>query len=201
MMGLSRVEWVVDDSCGQEDPLRNGASGSLSLKQQEESEWQKQTLKQYDVLNHVLYRYLRGLGLSIDAAEDVVQESFLRLAQHLREGGNTTNVRSWIFQVAHNLSMDIHRAARRDRSDSDIERLADKELIDPKGNPEWVYLQNEKEKYLTAAMLRLTTQQRSSVLLRSEGLRYREIASVLGVSEQRAIHLVKRALVRLAGEL
>jgi len=201
VIGLSGIEWGIGDGCGQESPSRNGASGSLSLRNQRESEWQRRTLELYDALNHVLYRYLRSLGLSVDAAEDVVQETFFRLAKHLREGGDATKVRSWLFQVAHNLSMDIHRASRHDHSDSGLEHQAGKEPIDPEGNPECVYLQKEKTKILRAAMSRLTSQQHSSILLRAEGLRYREIASVLGVSEQRAIHLVKRALVRLAGEL
>jgi DNA-directed RNA polymerase specialized sigma24 family protein len=50
-------------------------------------------------------------------------------------------------------------------------------------------------------MSRLTQLQRYAVLLRAEGLRYREISEVLGVSTQRVIELVQRALARLSGDL
>jgi RNA polymerase sigma-70 factor (ECF subfamily) len=161
------------------------------------SDWQSITLKMYGALSLALCRYLRGLGLTVDAAEDVAQETFLRLARCLRDGGKIGNIQAWIFQVAHNLSMDIHRAHRRSRIDFATEGEPEQEPADPNANPEWAYLQKERTRHLRLAMTRLTPRQFRSVLLRVEGLRYREIALVLGVSEQRAIHLVKRAVVRL----
>jgi DNA-directed RNA polymerase specialized sigma24 family protein len=50
------------------------------------------------------------------------------------------------------------------------------------------------------AIARLTPQQRYAVLLRSEGLRYREIGEVLGMGTKRVAELIQRALVRLAGD-
>jgi RNA polymerase sigma factor (sigma-70 family) len=161
------------------------------------SDWQSITLRAYEELNVALCRYLLALGLTVDAAEDVAQETFLRLARCLRAGSKIDNKQAWIFQVAHNLSMDIHRAHRRSRVEFAMEGEPQQERADPNANPEWVYLQKEKASQLRVAMGRLTPRQFRSVLLRGEGLRYREIALVLGVSEQRAIHLVKRALVRL----
>jgi DNA-directed RNA polymerase specialized sigma24 family protein len=54
---------------------------------------------------------------------------------------------------------------------------------------------------LKAALCQLTSQQYNSILLRAQGLHYREIGEVLGVSEQRALYLVKRASQRLVGGL
>lgn len=165
-------------------------------------DWHLRTLELHGSLNHPLYRYLRSLGLSADEADDALQEAFLRLAGHLKGGGDDENLRSWLFQVAHNLSMDIHRASRRNRQDDqDSYRGSYEEPVDPKANPERVYIRKEQAKRLMAAMSQLTLRQRSSILLRANGLRYREIAVVLGVSEQRAIHLVKRGLLRLTGGL
>lgn len=178
-----------------------GASGSLSSTGHEEHGWQRQTVEFYDALNQVLYRYLRGLGLGAETTEDVTQETFLRVAAHLRDGGNAENLRAWIFQVAYNLSMDVYRVSRRDHGETDQTQPHNAEQVDPAANPERAYLENERLYRLKHAMNQLTQRQRSSILLRAEGLRYREIASVLGVSEQRAIHLVKRGLARLSEEL
>jgi len=161
------------------------------------SDWRLTTLKLYDAFSVALCPYLLGLGLTVDAAEDVAQETFLRLARCLRDGAKIGNMQAWIFQVAHNLSMDVHRAHRRSRIEFAMEGEAQHEPADPSANPEWAYLQKERAKQLRVAMARLTPRQFRSVLLRVEGRRYREIALDLGVSEQRAIHLVKRALVRL----
>ena len=56
----------------------------------------------YGELRKPLLRYLVSLGLSIDEAQDVVQEAFLSLHQHLTAGGSKENIRSWLFRVAHN---------------------------------------------------------------------------------------------------
>jgi RNA polymerase sigma-70 factor (ECF subfamily) len=155
----------------------------------------------YDALSPSLLSYLHNLRISVDEAEDVVQEVFLRLANHLRKGGEESNLRSWTYQVAHNLAMDIHRTARRNRSNSEVGDEVENELVDPTSDPEQAYLNKEEIKRVQDAMEQLTKQQRNSVLLRAQGLRYAEIASVLRVSEQRALVLVKRALLRLAGGL
>jgi RNA polymerase sigma-70 factor (ECF subfamily) len=196
-MGIGSIDWPAMGSYVSETATPNPLLAPGREDAFEGSEWQSLTLKMYDALHAALCRYLRGLGLTIDAAEDVVQETFLRLARCLRDGGKINNMQAWIFQVAHNLSMDIHRAHQRSHVEFAAESEPEQELADPNTNPEWVYLQKEKFRQLRLAMTRLTPRQFRSVLLRAEGLRYREIALILGVSEQRAIHLVKRALVRL----
>jgi RNA polymerase sigma-70 factor, ECF subfamily len=192
----SGVEWAANDNCGQRKPVSIRASGLLPLTESENSVSQQQILELYEQFNPSLYRYLLSLGVSSDEAEDLIQEIFLRLACHLMGEGNNSNLRSWLFQVAHNLSMDIHRERRKGQLISELDD--DVEIADPKGNPESRYLKLEQFRRLNQAMAELTPQQRNSILLRAEGLRYWEIASVLGVSEQRAVNLVKRGLLRLA---
>src|ERR1700730_10055556 len=53
-------------------------------------------------LRKPLLRYLVCLGLSADDAQDVVQDAFLSLHQHLESGGGEENIRRWLFRVAHN---------------------------------------------------------------------------------------------------
>jgi len=201
VIGFGKVDWVADDNRGLVDAACNGASRLFSEDEPQNAKRQNDVLELYDDVNLSLYRYLRGLGLSEDEAEDVIQEAFLRLVGHLNGNGGVGNLRSWLFQVAHNCSMDIHRANRRNHIAADPASEMTDEPVDPKANPEWVYLQKEQMKHVMTAISKLTPGQRNSILLRAEGLRYFEIASVLGVSEQRAIYLVKRGLMRLAGGL
>ena len=48
-------------------------------------------------LRDPLCRYLLALGLARTEAEEVVQETFLRLCQHLAGSGPQANLRGWVF--------------------------------------------------------------------------------------------------------
>lgn len=84
----------------------------------------------YD-LRPSLHAYLCALGVSSDQVEDIVQEVFLRLVRSGFERSTHENLRAWLFRVAHNLSMDVHRFHRRwshnnnEQSDSVIRHRAD----------------------------------------------------------------------------
>ncbi len=145
----------------------------------------------YDSLRPSLFAYLSCLGLTSEEAEDLVQESFLRLVRHLL---------GWLFRVAHNLCMDTFRASRK-YLDTGSEEEGPVESVDPALNPEEIAIKQEALVRLRTAMTRLTPQQRYAVFMRAEGLRYREIAAVLNISTQRVAELVQRALTRLAGDL
>ncbi len=148
-----------------------------------------------------LYSYLVARGMGPDDAEDAIQESFVRLVEHLQKGLQETNLRAWLFRVAHNISMDVHRYSGRFVAESgDPELQPVFEVFDSASNPEQAYLRLEEFACLQARMSQLTLQQRNSVLLRAEGMRYREIATKLQVSLQRAADLVQKGLERLAVE-
>ena len=54
-------------------------------------------------LRKPLLRYLVGLGLTSDEAQDVVQDAFLNLHRSLESGVAHENARAWLFSVAHTL--------------------------------------------------------------------------------------------------
>ena len=142
------------------------------------------------------------MGLSVEEAEDVIQESFLRLLRHLANKRDAENLRGWLFRVAHNLTMDLFRAGKRYLSESmDDESSPVLGIADTSLGPEELAIKGDELRRIWAAMERLTQPQRQAVLLRAEGLRYREISDVLGISTQRVGELVQRALARLAGDL
>lgn len=167
-------------------------------------EWdqRKKVIDLYDTLRPSLHAYLACLGLTSEESEDITQECFLRLLRHLLEERPESNLRAWIFRVAYNLSMDIHRLGQRLQvgSAEDIGFSAVRP-VDTALTPEQQVMNKERLQHLEKAISLLTSQQRHCVLLRAEGLRYREIASVLGVSTPRVAELLQRALLRLAAQL
>ena len=176
--------------------------------QQHQQDRQQQIVALYQALRSSLYAYLSTLGLTADEAEDVIQESFLRLMP-LRTGELRTgemreeNLRGWLFRVAHNIAMDVHRSSWRGMQEMDESegRSVSDLIVDPAPNPEQAYLHKEYRQRVYATLGELTEQQRNCILFRAEGLRYREIGSALDISFQRAAELVRLGLMRMTGEL
>jgi RNA polymerase sigma-70 factor, ECF subfamily len=155
----------------------------------------------YDEVRPSLFGYLICLGLSPQEADDVIQDAFLRLVRFLQDGGKLTTPRSWIFRVARNLAFNLQKRERRLVSideDATSERwTASREAP----SAEDLYLQKEQFRVLDAAMSQLTKRQRECLHLRAEGLRYHEIAEVLGTTISGVADALKRAILRLMSEL
>ncbi|PYU26162.1 MAG: hypothetical protein DMG32_10350 [Acidobacteria bacterium] len=149
----------------------------------------------YRELRKPLLRYLICLGLSADEAQDVFQDAFLSLQRHLTSGGSQKNIRSWLFRVAHNAAR--NRQNRYDRRfAAPLEEGLDSALDE--ATPEQVVLQKEKFRRLRKAIRLLTETERECLLLRSRGLRYREIAEVLDLPTSTVGDTVDRAIRKLA---
>ncbi|HVT92232.1 MAG TPA: sigma-70 family RNA polymerase sigma factor [Bryobacteraceae bacterium] len=153
----------------------------------------------FDEFRGRLLGYLLSMGLSAQDGEDVVQETFLALFQHLREGKSRKNLRGWVFRVAHNLGLRARTRAGR-------VAIADPELMaaraDTQPNPEEQAASGQRQQRLLAVLHALPEQERHCISLRAEGLRYREIAGILGMSLGAVSNSLGRSLARLsrAGE-
>lgn len=149
----------------------------------------------YRELREPLLRYLVCLGLSSDEAQDVVQDAFLSLHQHLASGGSQENIRGWVFRVAHNQARNRQGSYHR-RFGKPLDLETDARLDET--TPERVVLQEERFRRLEEAIGLLSASERECLLLRAGGLRYREIAEVLGISTSTAGDTVERAIRKLA---
>ncbi len=152
----------------------------------------------FDELRVPVYRYLVCGGLGSADAEEIVQETFLRLYRHLGRRGSRTNLRGWIFEVARNAARDRRKSARWQRTVA-LDPAAG--IADPGAGPEDLAIVEESERPLQAAIGRLSGQQRECILLRISGLRYREIAEVLGINVASVGELVARATARLSEDV
>src|SRR5271169_4615620 len=130
----------------------------------------------YRELRQPLLRYLAGLGLTRDEAQDVVQEAFLSLHKHLTGGGSQENVRGWLFRVAHNRARNYQQSYAQ-RMGEPIDPYFD--TLSHETTPEQAVLEKEKFLQMEAAVRSLAPQERECLMLRAEGLRYREIGEVL----------------------
>ncbi len=162
----------------------------------------EQTLRSFDELYEPLQRYLMCLGANPSEADDAAQETFLRLYRQLKKSERPANLCGWVFQVARNYLRDERRSSRRHRTVSLDDRIDHGgSPPDPVRNPEQQVLDEERSRRLRAAIENLPAQQRECMLLRWSGLRYREIAEVLGINPSSVGTLVHRAVARLVEEL
>lgn len=151
----------------------------------------------FDELGDRIFRYLLYLGVSPHDGEEIVQESFLLLFQHLRRGKSRENLRGWVFKVARNL------AFKQLRRNCDQQRLLIP-LDDPAAaragsdaDPEQQARSRRRQANLWAVVKALPKRDQACLFLRAEGLRYREIADIVGVS----LGSVAASLARSLGKL
>lgn len=152
----------------------------------------------YEAERLTVYRYLASLGLEPEAAQDLTQEVFLKLYVALRQGEDVRVLRAWLFSVASNLFLNVRRSEAtypRVRGE-EAARVLDS-IPDPRQSTDEALIRRQRLLAVAHAMDALSAQQRVCLRLRAEGLRYREIADVLGVSVGTVSEFIRRALARL----
>jgi RNA polymerase sigma-70 factor, ECF subfamily len=152
----------------------------------------------FDELRPPVYRYLVQTGLRTEEAEDIAQEVFLRLFEHLLEKGREENLQGWVFRVAHNVAIDQRRGQNRLMAKSlEAEAGLSDLLIDPAQNPEQLLLRKERAARIDRAISSLPCRQWQCLFLRMRGLGYRQIGEILGVSVSMVAQSLHRAVEKL----
>ena len=135
-------------------------------------------------------------------AEDLFQETFIKVIQSLRRGKYRDNGRflSWVIRIAHNLIIDHFRKEKQlnaiSNDDSDFDLLNSKKLSDD--NVEQLMISEQIRLDLRKLINELPDDQREVVLLRHfGGLSFKEIADHTGVSINTALGRMRYALINL----
>lgn len=156
-----------------------------------------EVLSLFDAFRDPLLRYVCGFGISVGDGEDVIQEVFLALFQHLRKNGSRSNLQGWLFRVAHNLALKRRAQQRREHryvhADDDVAR----HRPDPGDDPEEQLADRDRRRRASAVFNALPERDRHCVQLRGHGLGYREIAQVVGISLGSVAKSLTRAVARL----
>lgn len=144
----------------------------------------------YDRNQPSLWRYVHRLLGDADAADDVVQETFVRLLSRPDLDGEPA--RLWLFTVATNLVRD------RGRMSSRRARLLSAAAIEPEpiATPDRDLERAEKVRAVRRALEQIPERDRKLLMMREEGFRYHEIAQVVGVAPGSVGTLIARAIKR-----
>ena len=134
-----------------------------------------------------VYRFLVA-SLGREEADDCFQETFISALRAYPRLRDASNLRSWLFTIAHRKAIDAHRArSRRAVPVEDVPEQADAGGLVLNGEPE-----------LWRAVRGLPAKQRAAVLHRYvNDLAYVDIGRVMGCSEEAARRSVHEGLKKL----
>jgi len=148
-----------------------------------------------------LLRYVaQTLGDEAMEAEDIVQETFLRLHRQVRAQGEASvrNMQGWLFRVAHNLAFNALRKRRRESRAPGGPNPAGSGPADALSD----MAQREACDRALAELHRLPEGQKQVILLRViHGMKMREISEVTGLTIGNASYRLSRGLQELARRL
>lgn len=145
----------------------------------------------YEEFRMDVYRYTLTLGLPPHVAQDITQDCFVRLYETLHKGAAIQNVRAWLLRVAHNLALNAISAKSFRTADLSETSAATTRTIEDR------LITEEQRSRLHAEIARLSTQQRGCLELRAQGMRYREIAEIMGISTSAVGEFLRRAISKL----
>ena len=177
------------------------AQSSGLLMTHEPMDLEQDVVQVYEMLRTPVYQYVAATFGDPAEAEDMAQETFLRLYVYLASGKTIAGdrLRSWIFRVAHNLAVD------RTRGTKFIQELAFEEyraavLQVPDGgrDPEETLLDRERFSAVRNGLALLSAQERRRLHLRAEGFSYREIAEILNITSSSVAEFLRRAMRKMA---
>jgi len=145
---------------------------------------------------------LYGLALKLTrnpaAAEDLVQDTYLkavRFSPTFREG---SNLKAWLFTILHNTFRNDRRGASRQPVDVDSDVIESLPLEAPGDDPERLLLRSTMDADLQRALEALPEAYREAVWLRDvEDCSYQEIAGILGVPAGTVMSRISRGRKQL----
>ncbi len=158
-------------------------------------------LRYESLVRAILYR----LAGNPEDAEDVAQETFLRVYSHLGGFRGEASLKTWILRIATNLARDLQRRRERRPPILPLEEPALKALPGSQGESPPARLSlKEKTRAVAAALDLLPFKQRAALTMKVIGdMSYEEIAAALDTtanSVKSSAHLARKRLLGMLGD-
>lgn len=150
-----------------------------------------------------LYSYILFVVRDPEVANDVFQDTFVKVITKLQEGKYTNcgKFSFWLTRIAHNVIMDGYRRQKSEHiveptENNDLSNLRSDELLDINRENEYVNMQimNDVRHLMNA----LPASQREVVYMRFyQDLSFKEIADITGVSINTSLGRMRYALINM----
>ena len=155
----------------------------------------------YEAFNTRLFNFLARLSQNRDVAEDLLEDTWLRLVAHAATLRTDTRLSAWLFTVARNLHASYCRSRLVEHSHA-ASLLALWPCAAPRSSPFEMLAASDTERRIEAALATLPIASREVLLLvAGEGLTPSEAAIVCGVSREALRQRLSRARAQLARQL
>jgi RNA polymerase sigma-70 factor, ECF subfamily len=163
-----------------------------------------------DSYHHRLVTVLQNLVGSTEEAEDLAQESFLRVYRGRKKYHPRAKFTTWLYTIANNLALNVLRGRQRkpvvplnQRDSGPLGARPAEQLVHDRGlQPHQRLQQQELSGIVAQAMGTLNERQRVAVVLNKfEDMNYAEIAEVMGLSTKAVKSLLSRARENLRAAL
>jgi RNA polymerase sigma-70 factor (ECF subfamily) len=145
----------------------------------------------------VLLSFCTAILNNKEDAEEVVSEVMLRVWTMGSALNHVDNLTVYLFTAARNKAYDVLRKKKRETSTVAITENIQEYMVD-KNSPESLYASNELEQYLSKTIRALPTQSQLVYrLIREQGLAYKQVTEVLGISLNTAETHMRLALKKI----
>lgn len=141
---------------------------------------------------------LRKAGVSNEEARDLTQTALLEAHRSFPKFEGRSDLDTWVVSIAKNLLLQHRRNRGR------LKRAAEEVALDdalPVASFEDEIIARDLMKQAYSAIRRLPEEQQQPLVLMARGLKYREIAKILDISENRVSSLIYQARKKLRLEL
>ena len=146
-----------------------------------------------------LLRYATRIVGNSEFAQDVVQNTFIKLYKNWKKGMRPSpKLKAWLYKVTHNEAVDLIRKESKRRT-LHTKFADDSECADGEHCPA---SQSDKTQMVMEHIHKLSTSERQVLLLRlEEGLSYKEISNVTGRSQGNVGCILHNAVKKLSRAL
>ncbi len=144
------------------------------------------------MLHHrTVFRVARSVVRDAGLAEDITQETFLRLYNNMDAITNEEMLRPWLIRVALNVAKNTLRGNIRanTREENYVKEVEEHSV----SSVETDYEEREQVKEINRALEKIKEPLRSCLILKKQGLSYKEIADSLSLNESSIGTFIARA--------
>lgn len=147
----------------------------------------------FEANSRKIFHLCYGYTGDSDSANDLMQETFLKVWQNLDKFKNQSQISTWIYRIAVNTCLSYLRVEKRQAKDELTDNIIE-------NRPEELSDKNEQVSRLYTSISKLEENERIIITMVLDEVPYPEIAQISGISEGNLrvkIHRIKQKLTEL----
>lgn len=150
----------------------------------------------YDAYHRDVYHFALYFTNNKQEAEDITQETFLKVLKQLNRLEDNSKVKTWLLSIARNTAVDIHRRQKIRRLLT--EKISVQPVVKEVQKPLDILERNEDLHEVQEALMTLKSHDRTIIICRLlKEYSIQETAAILGISEVKVRVDFHRAMARL----